>query len=90
MAEQEKARPRPPRRVGVREFRGDFSGFMRQVRQGASFEVTSRDEVVAVVRPPEPAELRRRLGALRGQIVMASDFDETSPELIVALEHKGD
>ena len=90
MAEQEKVQPRPPRRVGVREFRGDFSGFMRQVRQGASFEVTSRDEVVAVVRPPEPADPRRRPGALRGQIAMAPDFDETSPELIAALEHEGD
>jgi prevent-host-death family protein len=48
-------------RVGVQEFRGNFSGYMRQVRHGSSFIVTSRDEVVAIIQPPKsPA---RRLPA---------------------------
>ena len=47
MTEPSEAPPRPPQKVGVREFRGNFSGFMRQVRHGASFAVTSRDEARA-------------------------------------------
>ena len=91
MTEQEKAQPRPPQKVGVREFRGNFSGFMRQVRHGASFEVTSRDKVVAVIHPPQlPESLRRRPGAMRGRIKMADDFDETSPELIALMEGNGE
>lgn len=91
MAEQEKSPPLSPRKVGVREFRGNFSGFMRQVRHGSSFEVTSRDKVVAVIHPPQPPEPpRRRPGTMRGQIVMAVDFDETSPELISLIEGDGE
>ena len=90
MPEQEKFQPLPPQKVGVREFRGNFSGFMRQVRHGSSFEVTSRDEVVAVVQPPKPPEpSRRRTGTMRGQIVMAPDFNETSSELIALMEGDG-
>ncbi|MGU3361104.1 prevent-host-death protein [Methylobacterium sp. M6A4_1b] len=85
MIEDEKALPRAPRKVGVREFRGNFAGFMRQVRHGASFAVTARNEVIALVHPPQPAP-RRRPGALRGQIEMAPDFDVLSPELLAAME----
>ncbi len=47
MTEQE-----PPRRVGVRELRAHLTGFLRQVRHGASFLVTSHDQVLAEIRPP--------------------------------------
>jgi hypothetical protein len=43
VAEQEKIPHFAAKRIGVREFRGNFSGFMRQVRHGASFIVTSRE-----------------------------------------------
>ena len=80
MAEQEKAPTQSPRKIGVREFRGNFSGFMRQVRHGASFIGTSRDEVVAVIQPSQPAPpSRRRPGTLRGRIEMAPDFDGLPP-----------
>jgi antitoxin (DNA-binding transcriptional repressor) of toxin-antitoxin stability system len=74
-------------RVGIRELRENLSAYMRQVQGGASVHVTSHDKVVAELRPP-PADLRapRRLGTLRGKIRMAADFDETSPELIDAME----
>lgn len=75
-----------PKPVGVREFRSNFSGFMRQVRQGSSFAVTSRDAVVAIIAPPPAREARRRPGTLRGQIRLAPDFDVTSPDLLAALE----
>ena len=74
-------------KVGVRELRGNLSGFLRQARQGASFLVMSHDEVVAEVRPPpELARPPRRPGALRGKIRIAPDFDHTPADLIAAME----
>ncbi len=41
MAEPEQDRKAPqPQRVGVREFRGNLTGFLRQVQYGASFLIT--------------------------------------------------
>ncbi len=76
-----------PEKVGVREFRGNLSGFLRQVRQGKSFLVMSHDQVVAEVRPPpETQRPRRRPGALRGKIHMANDFDVLPQDLLSAME----
>jgi antitoxin (DNA-binding transcriptional repressor) of toxin-antitoxin stability system len=76
-----------PRRVGVREFRGNLTGFLRQARQGASFLVTSHDEIVAEIRPPSATERPpRRPGALRGKIRMAPDFDTLPPDVLDAME----
>lgn len=88
MAEQEKTPFYPPLKVGVREFRGNFSGFMRQVRHGSSFVVTSRDEVVAIIQPPPPS--RRQPGTLRGKIEMTLDFNMTQPELLAVMEGEGE
>ncbi len=74
-------------RVGVREFRGNLTGFLRQVRHGASFLITSREHVLAEVRPPPKAERpRRRPGALRGKIRMAPDFDTLPLGVLAAME----
>lgn len=90
MAEQEKASTQSPRKIDVREFRSNFSGFMRQVRHGASLIVTSRDEVVAVIQPPQPAPPSgRRPGTLRGWIEIAPDFDGLPPELLAVMEIEG-
>jgi len=79
------------KRIGVREFRGNFSGFMRQVRQGSSFIVTSRDQVVAIIHPPEPPKRpQRHPGTLRGKIRMAPDFDTLPRDLLAAMEGDGD
>lgn len=76
-----------PRRIGVREFRGNMTGFLREARQGASFLITSRDEVIAEVRPPPPAvKPRRQPGAMRGEIWMAPDFDEFPEDILAAME----
>jgi antitoxin (DNA-binding transcriptional repressor) of toxin-antitoxin stability system len=76
-----------PIKVGVRELRGNLSGFLRQARQGASFLVMSHDEVVAEVRPPsEMGRPRRRPGALRGKIRLAPDFDHTPADVIAVME----
>ena len=76
-----------PQRVGVREFRGNLTGYLRQARQGMSFLVTAHGQVLAELRPPPDAERpRRRPGALRGKIRMAPDFDTLPPDLLAAME----
>ena len=81
----------PPQRVGVREFRGNLSGYLRQAREGGSFLIVSHDQVVAEVRPPPPAERPRRQGGLlRGKIEMAPDFDELPPDILAAMEGDGE
>lgn len=74
-------------RVGVRELRGNLSGYLRQARHGTSVLVVSRGEVVAEIRPPAAA-LRpaRTPGALKGRIRMAPDFDAADLALLAALE----
>ena len=76
-----------PQRVGVREFRGKLTGFLRQARQGRSFLIMSRDQVLAEVGPP-PQAVRppRQPGALRGKIRMAPDFDALPPDMLGAME----
>ena len=77
----------PPQRVGVREFRGNLSGFLRQVRQGGSFLIMSRDQVIAEVRPaPQSEHPHRRPGSLRGRIRMAPDFDALPAGVLAAME----
>ena len=85
MAHDDEASPEPTRKVGVREFRGNFAGFMRQVRHGASFAVTARHAVIAIVPPPPPSG-RRRPGTLRGQIDRAPDLDVLPPEPLAAMK----
>jgi antitoxin (DNA-binding transcriptional repressor) of toxin-antitoxin stability system len=78
---------KPPQRVGVREFRGNLTGFLRQARQGRSFLVMSRDQVLAEVGPPPPeARPRRQPGALRGKIRMAPDFDALPADVLAVME----
>ncbi|MCP1549005.1 MULTISPECIES: type II toxin-antitoxin system Phd/YefM family antitoxin [Methylorubrum] len=76
-----------PQRLGVREFRGNMAGFLRQVREGRSFLIMSRNEIVAELRPPAaPIRPGRQPGTLRGQIRMAPDFDTLPPDLLAAME----
>jgi prevent-host-death family protein len=87
MAEQDKASLPAPQRVGIREFRGNLPGFLRQVRQGSSFLVTSRGEVVALVQPPQPPmPPHRQPGTLRGKIRMEADFNTLPDDLLSAME----
>lgn len=74
-------------RVGVRELRGNLTRYLNQANSGSSILVTSRDVVIAEIRPPS-AQLRapRKSGALRGQIRMADDFDLLPADVIDAME----
>ena len=86
MAEPEqRPEPPPPKRVGVRELRSNLTGFLRQVRHGASFLITSHDQVLAEIRPPGPLP-RRYPGVLRGKIQMAPDFDVLPADVLAAME----
>ena len=77
----------PPQRIGVREFRGNLTGFLRQARLGRSFLVMSRDQVLAEIGPPpQSAHPPRRPGALRGKIRMAPDFDTLPADVLAAME----
>ena len=49
-----------PQHVSVREFRGNLTSFLRQVLQGHLFLITSRNQVLAEVRPPSKVEQSRR------------------------------
>ena len=48
-------KPSAAHRVEIAEFRDDVARYLRQARQGASFLITSDNEVVAELRPP-PSE----------------------------------
>jgi len=78
-------KPALPLRVGVREFRGNMTGFLRQARNGASFLITSHDEVVAELHPPSmKAQPRRRPGGLK--MCMAPDFDDLPADMLAEME----
>ena len=74
-----------PLRVGVREFRGNMTDFLRQARNGASFLITSHDEVVAELHPPSrQAQPRRQPSGL--QMWMAPDFDDLPDDMLDEIE----
>lgn len=87
MAEPDEEGEATLRRVGVREFRANLTAILREARQGRSFLVTSRDEVLAEIRPPS-ASVRppRQSGVLRGRIRIAPDFDALPDDLLAAME----
>ncbi|MCA1654722.1 MAG: type II toxin-antitoxin system Phd/YefM family antitoxin [Sphingomicrobium sp.] len=78
-----------PTRIGVRELRANLSGLLRKARQGETFIVMSRDEVVAEIHPPAREARKPRVpGALKGQIWIADDFDEWPEDILDAMEGK--
>jgi prevent-host-death family protein len=75
-------------RVAVRELRANLSALLRRARQGTPVIVMSRGQVVAEIHPPAgQVRPQRRLGALKGRIQMAPDFDELPPDMLDALEN---
>ncbi len=78
-----------PRRVGVREFRGNLNAFLKEVEAGQTLVLTSHHKVVAEIHPPSHRLVERKPGALRGKIKMAADFD-TMPEADLGAMETGD
>lgn len=84
-----KPKPHPRKtRVGIRDLRSNLSRYIRRASNGQIIEVTSREEVVAELRPPVAAmkDARRKAGTLKGKIRIASDFDTTPAELLDSFE----
>lgn len=75
-----------PRRVGVREFRGNLTSFLKQVEEGQRFVLTSHHKVVAEIGPPSSNIVARKPGALRGKIKLADDFDALPADVLKSME----
>lgn len=75
-----------PRRVGVREFRGNLTSFLKQIEDGQRFVLTSHHRVVAEIGPPSAAVIERKPGAMRGKIRIADDFDGLPEDVLTAME----
>ena len=77
----------PAQPIGVREFRGKLSDYLRRARAGERFVVVSRGEpLVEIVRAAGPARSERRPGRLKGQIWFAPDWDAPDDELADLME----
>lgn len=75
-----------PRRVGVREFRGNLTSFLKQVEDGQRFVLTSHHKVVAEIGPPSSDVVVRKPGALHGKIKVADDFDSLPADVLTSME----
>ena len=76
-----------PKRIGVREFRANLPGLLRQARQGATFLITSHNEVIAEIRPPSVANRpRRQPGAVPRQDPHGTRFRHAAAGLLAAME----
>jgi prevent-host-death family protein len=75
-------------KVGIRNFRSNMGGFLRRARSGEVIVLTSHDKEVAEIHPAAPwaAQSRRKPGALKGRIKIASDFDTLPDDMIEAFE----
>ncbi|QTG16998.1 antitoxin of toxin-antitoxin stability system (plasmid) [Agrobacterium tumefaciens] len=85
---QSRPQTSPPRRVGVREFRGNLTSFLKQVEDGHRFVLTSHQKVVAEIGPPSKDTVVRKAGALRGKIKAAEDFESLPADFLTSMEHE--
>ena len=87
MAEPQQSKLKPPRQVGMREFRGNMTEFLHHARHGASFLITLHGEVITEIRPPAvPGRSRRQPGALHGKIRIDPKFDTLPADILAAME----
>jgi prevent-host-death family protein len=63
--------------VRMHEAKTHLSSLIREVEAGEEIVVHRGSEPVAMIVPYRPPAKHRRVGALKGQIWMAPDFDET-------------
>lgn len=75
--------------VSFREFRRHLSLYLREAEQGGAIVVTSHGRQVARLGPPPVVKrpIAELLGAFKGKIQMAEDFDDTPVELIESMEN---
>lgn len=87
----------PSKIVGVRELRGNLSGYLRRLATGESFDIVSRGKKIGELRAPskerddwpssDPKSPNfRKPGAMKGKIWMADDWDSWSEEELAAFD----
>jgi prevent-host-death family protein len=73
--------------VNVRELRDNLASYLSQASRGDEVTITSHGKPVAKIVPAVAKRPRSALfGAMRGQITVAPDFDETPDDIIDAME----
>lgn len=73
--------------VNVHEFKTHYSRYLAQVKQGKTVIVGERGKPVARLVPEAPMRQKpRKLGALKGKLWIADDFDEPIPDWAEAAE----
>jgi prevent-host-death family protein len=75
--------------VGGRQARARLAELMARAERGGTVVITRSDREVALLGPPAQRE-QRRPGRMKGRMWAAPDWDETPPEMIDALEGKGE
>jgi prevent-host-death family protein len=77
------------KRVNTHEAKTHFSRLLRRVAAGEEITIANRGVPVARLVPVPPKKAQRVLGAFRGQVSVAEDFDAPLPEaLLEAFEGK--
>ena len=51
-------------KIGVREFKGRLSQYLRRVKTGERLAITERGKTIALLSPPAEQELDRRIEAM--------------------------
>jgi prevent-host-death family protein len=65
--------------VNIHEAKTHFSKILEEVERGEEVVIARAGTPVAKVVPIEPEPPRRKLGQLKGQILISDDFDDPLP-----------
>lgn len=68
-----------PRKYSVSEAKANFSEMIRQAEAGEDIVITRHGKIIAEIKP-RASERKSLLGALKGQIWLSPDFDESLEE----------
>jgi prevent-host-death family protein len=71
------------KRVNTHEAKTQFSRLLRRVAAGEEITIANRGVPVARLVPVPPAQAQRVLGAFRGRVSIAEDFDSPLPEALL-------
>jgi len=73
--------------VSVRDFRENLARYLGMASQGGEVTITSHGKQIAKVVPPNRKKARAEIfGSMKDMVHIAPDFDETSDEIISAME----
>lgn len=72
--------------VNMHEAKTHLSRLVERVAQGEDVVIAKAGRPVARLVPYEESAEPRKLGAWKGRVWMADDFDELPPELLAAFE----